>query len=61
MTPKEKALKLVNIYKDKCIGMEDYWAKECALICVNVILQPFLINYEIREHWIEVKKEIQKL
>jgi len=69
MTPKEKAEKIVNMFfrltpaKDtvKEIILDQKLAKESALLCVNIILQPFLIDYAITGHWEEVKKEIEKL
>lgn len=71
MTPKEKAIiivdkfKNINKEKNKCQNpifyITDKAAKECALIAVDLLLQPFLIDYEIREHYLEVKQEIEKL
>ena len=69
MTPKEKAIELVDIYKD----ITTTWsfndtittsvinydlAKQCALIAVDEIIN----NVELYStYWEEVKQEIQKL
>ena len=89
MTPKEEAEKLVDRFKDDTViytwGGNGYKvaietsfqnAKNCALICVDEILNsnPTIITEEIIEHigyketveknvdyWQEVKQEIKKL
>ena len=69
MTPKEKAEKIVNEFyklstpKDTLqeILIDQKLAKDSALLCLDIILQPFLIDYAITGHWEEVKKEINKL
>ena len=63
MTPKEKAIQIVNTYKianypkldiDEC--------KKCALIEVDEIQQAFMyIDDDREEFWFEVKHEIEKL
>ncbi len=73
MTPKEKALELVDTYcraklDNGIIGIYQPLAKQCALICVDEILQtipeevmsykPFMMN---TDYWQEVKQEINKL
>ena len=61
MTPKEKAKELVKEY---------YWnsdksdAKQCALICVDEIIESIrhIIGEKLRvEYYLEVKQEIEKL
>ena len=66
MTPKEKAKELVRKFEPFLIqgygDLDGYnVAKQCALISVELMLQPFLLNYEIIDHWKEVKNEIEKL
>lgn len=65
MTPKEKAIEVVNkylqIYDGRVIE-----AKRCALIAVDEILnidniKPYILHKEIIEFYKEVKKEIEKL
>lgn len=74
MTPKEKAINLVEKFipytkvSKGGFGLEDYYdnAKECALIAVDEILKSYL-KYQIFEtydeykYWEEVKQEIEKL
>ncbi len=66
MTAKEKAKILIDKFDDivdenaDCDIMQRIIiSKQCALLCVDVILQPFLIDYAITEHWQEVRKEIE--
>jgi hypothetical protein len=68
MTPKEKAKELVN--KFYVILMKKNYpnvaqmdvAKECALIAVDEILEPFRkVLPSSRNYWEEVKQEIEKL
>tara|TARA_R110001606_G_scaffold203722_2_gene351809 strand:+ start:540 stop:743 length:204 start_codon:yes stop_codon:yes gene_type:complete len=67
MTPKEKAQKILNMHYMVVSNVYDSlktkeeMAKESALISVNMILQPFLLDFEIIDHWKEVKKELQNL
>ena len=58
MTAKDKAKELVN----RVLGITYNWqaAKQCALICVDEMLQFDLRFFDI-EHLKEVKKEINKL
>lgn len=68
MTPKEKAKQLYNkmwTFEDEndIESMSRYNAKQCALVCVNEIIEelntiPFVNQ---NEYWQEVKKEINKL
>jgi len=62
MTPKEKALELVNRYKSITSGKTLFVyttesAKQCALIAVDEILK-LRVNIP---YWQEVKTEIEKL
>lgn len=73
MTPKDKAIELVDIYKD----ITTTWifkdtittnvinydlAKKCALIAVEQVLDEFSVNDEdIAIFWEGVKSEIRKL
>ena len=72
MTPKEKAEELVDKFyyipnSQGIFMMQDYQAKECALIAVDEILE---VLYSLKlgnalseelEYWEEVKQEIEKL
>ena len=74
MTPKEKAKELVGKYEHHSKPMEyginfsgdiDH-AIECALICVNEILEPHYkvlagVMPKVYDYWQEVKEEINKL
>lgn len=63
MTPKEKAIQIVNTYKianypkldiDEC--------KKCALIAVDEIQQAVMhLDDDSEDFWFEVKQEIEKL
>ena len=59
MTPKERAKELVDKYEPKGIYINNI---ECALICVDEILE-VESNYYPNEidYWQEVKREINKL
>ena len=82
MTPKEKAIELVGRFtvKVKCkvtpkisvpITLRREQAKQCALICVDEILESLpidvnndgtlIVSAEKREYWQEVKEELIKL
>jgi len=73
MTPKEKAKYLYDYYFPLC-GHIDPWdkAKQCAIICVEEILNAnpivpleYMLESEAldkaREYWQSVKTEIEKL
>ena len=73
-TPKEKALELVDKYRDTIMSflsdnMKDMNAKKCALIAVDEIIKTdTLIDEEVYVmspsylwYWQEVKQEIEKL
>jgi len=62
ITPKEKAVELVNKYLQVYDGRVPQ-AKKCALICIDEILE-FGNQQDIREpmmYWNSVKQEINKL
>jgi hypothetical protein len=64
MTPKEKALDLIDKYSNTVL-MDDYETKRCVLITVNEIIDSLTIknlsDVENYEYWIEVKQEIENL
>jgi len=57
MTPKEKAIELV----DKMYGVTDYQAKKSALVAVDEILSNDNLYTELFIYYSEVKREIEKL
>jgi len=62
ITPKEKAVELVNKYLQVYDGGVPH-AKKCALICIDEILE-FGNQQDIREpmmYWNSVKQELNKL
>jgi len=70
MTPKEKAIELMDNFEDELMECDTYFletAKQrCALIAVDEILnidsvKPYILHKEIIEFYQEVKKEIEKL
>jgi hypothetical protein len=72
MTPKEKAIELVekftNLYEGINLGLaKKHWAKQSALIAVDEILGDIddsilhPQNKEAIDYWQEVKQEIEKL
>ena len=61
MTPKEKAVELVNKYLQIYDGRVPQ-AKQCALIAVDEILNEYWLHDTNRRHWWGgVKLEIEKL
>ena len=65
MTPKEKAIDLVNKYLQVYDGRVSF-AKRCALIAVDEILQMGIMAQSgewnmAKEYWQQVKQEIEKL
>ena len=67
-TPKEKARKLVDSFLTASFGtMQEYvpvpyeFAKQCALIVVDEILNLDYFSIEGREYWQQVKTEIEQL
>jgi hypothetical protein len=71
MTPKEKALELVDKFMEHTVEWDqvteyafdsEYHAKQCALIAVDEILSnKELLNHLDFEWWSEVKQEINNL
>jgi len=66
MTPKEKAEELVenfycNIDFNECYQGSKISAKQCALICVDEVLDNRILNHNTWEYWQDVKQEINKL
>lgn len=71
MTPKEKAIELVEQFMEHTVEWDkvkevafdsEYHAKQCALIAVDEILNnKELLNHLDFEWWSEVKQEINKL
>jgi hypothetical protein len=66
MTPKNKAVELVNKFKNETDGIAGYNYDDvnvqCALIAVDEILQEYWShNTERRDWWKQVKQEIQNL
>jgi len=59
MTPKEKAVELVNKYLQVYDGRVSF-AKHCALIAVNEILIGYMSNPKI-SYWQSVYEEIEKI
>ena len=67
MTPKDKALQLFETYLN--VGMGNGWAKQCALVAVDEIIEAkptaeFIggnRSYDNIPYWMEVKQEIEKL
>ena len=62
MTPKEKAIELVESMTFHCYecGGEDN-AKQCALIAVDEVIEATIDDWSHYEYWQEVKTELQKL
>ena len=70
MTPKEKAIELIDSFEDDLMECDTYFleaAKQrCALIAVNEILnidniKPYILHKEIIEFYQEVKQQIELL
>lgn len=62
MTPKEKALELVD--KFQFILTEKQFGKQCALITVDEIVKEIniiMIPNPFKQYWNKVKQEIEKL
>ena len=60
MTPKEKAKELVDRFRIGDRNMKSK-AKQCALICVDEILETYIDLDPKLNYWKEVKQEINKL
>jgi hypothetical protein len=62
MTPKEKAIELIDKYDSTLTYLESKSkAKQCALIAVEEILSANLFNTDENEYWLQVKTEIENL
>ena len=71
MTPKEKAKELCDRFfniNDKDLEskgcnpfIDKYYARQCALVCVEEILNLDYFSEEGRDYWEEVKIEIEGL
>jgi len=69
MTPKEKAIELVDIFanaqsEDGFVNTNKYRHKQCVLFAVNEIIKdiPDIETYNSRiDYWKEVKNELNKL
>jgi hypothetical protein len=66
MTPKEKAEEIFDkmLLDWGCNECHNHWAKDCALIAVDEILNNNKILFEDvlnNQYWKEVKQEIEKL
>ena len=69
MTPKEKAIQLIDNFRLNVLdyegsGLNLFKAKQCALTAVDEILntiEQIFETFEERKYWQEVKKEIQKI
>lgn len=63
MTPKEKAIQIVNTYKvANYPKLDTEECKKCALIEVDELQQAFMyLDDDREEFWFEVKQEIEKL
>jgi hypothetical protein len=63
MTPKEKAEELVDKFVQYTPADSEFeypYAKKCALIAVNEILEIIFSDYDW-QYWNEVKQELEKL
>ena len=68
MTPQEKAIDLINkertiiritdVYNNLFSEDEIHFAKQCALIAVNEILNAHLFDLDEKQYWQQVKTEI---
>ena len=62
MTPKEKATQLIYAFEAFTDRDNEYeFAKQCALIAVDEILNKAICKYSEAVYWQEVKQEIEKL
>jgi len=59
MTTKEKAIELMSKFRKECWGMEPYWGKKCALICVDEIIIQLNEGSSLWVFWVDVKHEIE--
>ena len=65
MTPKEKAIELVNKFGNFTVQeswqSKNYFAIQCALIAVDEIINLCASGLSETKYWEEVKQEIEKL
>jgi hypothetical protein len=65
MTPKEKAIELMDNFEDELMECDTYFletAKQrCALIAVDEMINEFYTHPVAKMYWQEVKQEIEKL
>ena len=68
MTPKEKAEELIKKYSNLTItshivyfAQVEHFAKQCALIAVDEVMQKTLWDKGEQKYWQEVKQEIENL
>ena len=61
MTPKEKAVQLIDLFTFNCKECDN--AKISALLVANEVINTIMSVYQplTKEFWFEVKKEIEKL
>ena len=59
MTPKDKANELVDKFSNEVL-IDNYEAKRCALIAVDELIRNSFPGV-IKNHWEQVKQEIQAL
>ena len=61
MTPKKKAIELIDKYAEIIVGWQN--VKQCALIAVDEILESNMTNLHLHQmdYWEQVKQEIEKL
>lgn len=66
MTSKDKAIELyckyIDAYNDRNLQVSDYkFAKQCAFIAADEVMQKTLWDKSEQRYWMEVKQEIEKL
>jgi hypothetical protein len=74
MTPKEKAIELVDMFMEHTVEWDkvtevafdsEYHAKKCALISVDEVIESLHEHYWqnrlLIDYWTQVKQEIEKL
>jgi hypothetical protein len=68
MSPKEKAIELVNKFNNiiprECDGLESITSEFCALIAADeviIYLDEIMLPNPFKQYWNKVKEEIEKL
>ena len=67
INPKDKAIELIDKYKDVRWDIDPTTAKLCAMVAVDEILNIYQIKnaafefYELRNYWQDVKQELEQL